>query len=348
MALHRFAHRWFRSGTLSALLIVTLAARGLAVQPSEVLLPATTKGYISTHDVDEVRKKFQETQLGEMVADPVMKPFIEDFKKQIRAKLERAGKKLGIKWEDMEGVYGGETALALIQPDPKNKMSHATVLLVDITGKRNEADELLKKVAANQNANRATASKIKEGNVEITVYTQPVKQGEKVGEKSYHFIAGDQLIAGDDEPTIRAIVKRLDGKATDTLASVVAFQETQKHCKESAGETRHHVRWFLEPFGYVEASRAAQGGRKRRGTDLLKILQGQGFTAIQGVGGQIFFATNDTEILHRTYVYAPAVKRGPNEKSKDKYDLAMRILEFPNVGADTLEPPNWTLPDVAT
>jgi len=30
--------------------------------------------------VDEVRKKFNETQLGEMVADPVMQPFIDDFK----------------------------------------------------------------------------------------------------------------------------------------------------------------------------------------------------------------------------------------------------------------------------
>src|SRR5262245_25263898 len=102
---------------LAVVLVGSLAGRGLAVQPGELLLPATTKGYISTQDVDEVRKKFQETQLGEMVADPVMKPFIDDFRKQIGAKLERAGKKLGIKWEDMEDVYGGEVALALVQPD---------------------------------------------------------------------------------------------------------------------------------------------------------------------------------------------------------------------------------------
>src|SRR5262245_47340298 len=155
-------------GALSVVLVVTLAAPGLAVQPSELLLPATTKGFLSTHDVDEVRKKFNETQLGEMVADPVMKPFIEDFKQQIGAKLEKAGKKLGIKWDDMEGVYGGEAALALVQPDPKNKMSHATVLIVDITGKRAEADKLLAKVAANQKENKALASKIREGNVELT------------------------------------------------------------------------------------------------------------------------------------------------------------------------------------
>lgn len=334
--------------TLSVALIATLAGRAVAVHPSELLLPATTKGFISTQDVDEVRKKFNETQLGEMAADPVMKPFIDDFKKQIGAKLEKAGKKLGIRWNDLEGVYGGEAAAALVQPDPKDKMSHATVLIVDITGKQKEADELLKKIDANQKSYKATRTSIKEAGIEITVYTQSHKPGEKE-EKSFHFISGDQLIVADHEATIRGIVHRLDGKAKDSLVTVVAFPEILKHCTAASNGIRHHVRWFIEPFGYAEASRAAQGGRKKRGTDLLKIVQTQGFTAIQGVGGHVFFATENVELLHRTYVYAPAVKRGPNDKSTDKYNLAMRMLEFPNSSAvDALEPQPWALPDVAS
>src|SRR4051812_12475466 len=337
-------------------LIVTLAGRAAAVQPSELLLPATTKGFVSTQDVDEVRSEFNKTQFGEMAHDPVMEPFIEDLKKQIGAKLERAGKKLGIKWPDMEGVYGGETAAALIQPDPKDKMSHATALIVDITGKRKEADTLLKKVAENQKANRAVATLIREAGVEITVYTQPLKPSETAQEKSFHCIAGDQLLLTDHEPTIRGIIHRLDGKAQDSLASVVAFNESLKHCSAAANGVRHHVRWFIEPFGYAEASRAAQGGRKKRGTDLLKILQGQGFTSIQGLGGHVFFSTfggaahggEQPEILHRTYVYAPPVKRPAGAKNQDKYDLAMRMLDFPNTGPNALEPQPWALPDVAT
>jgi len=229
-------------------------------------------------------------------------------------------------------------------------MSHATVLLVDITGKQKEADALLKKIDANQKANRAQASTIKEKDtgITITIYTQPRKDGENQPEKSYLFIAGDQIIAADDLPTITAIAHRLDGKARDSLASVVAFEETLKACQKAAGQERHHVRWFIEPFGYAEASRAAQGGKKKRGTDLLKVLQGQGFTAIQGVGGHIFFATGGAEVLHRTYVYAPPVHRSQGEKA-DKYNLAMRMLNFPNsAAANALEPPAWALPDVAS
>jgi hypothetical protein len=331
------------------LLVVALSSRAWAAHPSELLLPATTKGFVSTQDVEEVRKKFNETQLGEMVADPLMKPFIDDLKQQIKAKLEKAGKRLGIKWDDMEGVYGGEVAAALIQPDPKDKMSHATALIVDVTGKQKEADELLKKVEANQRVNKAKKGALKEGNVEITVYEQPLAPGEKVPERSYHFVAGNQLIVTDHEATIRGIVHRLDGTAKDTLASVLAFGETLKRCQAASNNQRYHVRWFVEPFGYAEASRASQGGKKKRGTDLLKIVQSQGFNAIQGIGGHIFFATEGTEVLHRTYVYAPPVKRGPNDKSKDKYDLAMRMLNFPNsTKGDSLEPPAWALPDVAT
>ena len=284
-----------------------------------------------------------------MANDRVMKPFIDDLKKQIGVKLERGGKKLGIRWDDIEGVCGGEAAAALIQPDPKDKMSHATALIVDITGKRKEADELLKKVAANQKANKAVQSVIHDSGIEITVYTQPLKEGQKVEDKSFHFISGDQLIVTDHEATIRGIVHRLDGKAKDSFASIRAFVETLKHCAEAANGIRYHVRWFVEPFGYAEASRAAQGGKKKRGKDLLQILQTQGFTAIQGIGGHVFFATENVELLHRTYVYAPAVKRGPDNKSKDKYDLAMRMLDFPNSSTiDALEPQPWALPDVAS
>lgn len=329
-----------------SLLLVNQAA---AVQPSELLLPATTKGFISTHDVDEVRTKFNETQLGAMVADPVMQPFIEDLKHQIGQKLERAGKKLGVKWNDLQGVYAGEVALALIQPDPKDKQSHATVLIVDITGKRQQADALLQKVDANQKAHRGVRSTTKVGGVEITVYTQPLHEGESAPEKSFLLIKDDQLVVSDHLGAISAIIGRFGGQAKDTLASVPAFEYVQERAKQAAGDTRHHVRWFIEPFGYAEAARAAQGGKRKRGTDLLKILQTQGFTAAQGIGGTIFFATSGTEILHRTYVYAPPVKRQPNDKRKDKYDLAMRMLDFPNsAAAGDLEPQPWALSDVAT
>ncbi|MCI0357402.1 MAG: DUF3352 domain-containing protein, partial [Planctomycetaceae bacterium] len=278
----------------SVLVVLSLVTAAWAAPSSESLLPATTKGYIATNDVEEVRTKFRETRLGELVNDPVMTPFIDDLKDQVGKKLEKAGKRMGLKWADMEGVYGGEVALAVVQPDAKDKMSHATVLLVDITGKRDQADVLLAKVDANQKANRATRSTLKAGGVDMVVYTQPlaagakVSDGAKVPEKAYYFIKDDVLVATDHLVVATGIAGRFGGKATDALSSLEAFQAAMKRNTDAAADVKQQVRWFVEPFGYAEVSRAIQGGRRKRGNDMLKILKDQGFTAIQGVGGYVF------------------------------------------------------------
>lgn len=342
MARTRFFVRLF-----SCVLVISFTAAAWAVQPAEKLLPATTKAFVSTFDVEEVRTKFSETQLGELVHDPLMEPFIEDLKKQIGQKLEKAGKKLGLRWNDLEGVYAGEVALALVQPDPKDKNSHATVLLVDISGKRKEADALLAKVDANQKINKAKKTTLKIGDVTVTSYTQPLLPGEKVAETSYYFIKDEQLVLTDHLNVTKEIVGRFGGAAKDTLESVKAFDFTMKENAKAAGGARQHIRWFIEPLGYAETARAAEGGRKKRGTDPLKILQGEGFTAVQGIGGHVFFALDGREITHRTYVYAPPVVRVKDDPSKDKYNLSMRMLDFPNSAPGTLEPQDWAMADVA-
>ena len=322
-----------------------LASPLWAVQPSETLLPETTKGFISTQDVNEVREAFNNTQLGAMVADPAMKPFIDDLRRQISAKMEKAGSKLGVDWEDLEKVYAGEVALAVIQPDPSNKMSHALALVVDVTGKKKEVDELLAKVHRNQTAKRAVRSVVRSRLVPgatMTMYTQPLERGQTVPERSYYIVQDDMLVATDSYNTIDAIVARFGKQdAKGSLAGVKAFDYTMDIAEKEKGKLEHHVRWFIEPFGFAEARRAAEGGRKKRGTDMLKILQQQGFTAIQGAGGYIFFDTGSEEVLHRSYVYAPAVR-----PKGDKYDLAARMLQFPNGG--NLAPQKWALNDIGT
>ncbi len=337
------------ASSLSFAFAILSAALLWAAPASETLLPATTKGYLSTYDVDEVRTKFKETQLGAFVNDPIMKPFVDDLKVQIGSKLEKAGKKLGLKWADMEGVYAGEVAIALVQPDAKDKTSHATVLIVDITGRRAAADALLAKVDANQKANRAVRSALKAGGVDMVVYTQPLAAGAKVPEKAYYFIKDEMLVATDHVTVATDIAGRFDGKAQDSLATLGAFKATMKRNADEAGGVRQQLRWFVEPFGYAEVSRAIQGGRRKRGNDILKILKEQGFTAIQGLGGHIFFATQSEDVLHRTFIYAPASVNPAADKAKDKYELAMRMLDFPNAANPAgLDPQPWVLPDVAS
>jgi len=316
-----------------------------ASRPSESLLPDTTKGYLSVPDVDLLREHWEKTQLGELAEDPLMKPFMEDFRKQFESKFAKTDVRLNIKIDDLKDVYGGEVAIAMIQPGGDSKQ-HARALLVDVTDHLKQANALLDKIDKNLREQKATRSDQKIGDVTLISYTLPKKAGAKETQRAFYFVRDDQLVATDHEDTAKEILSRFTGDPKDVLAEVSAFKSIMDRCQKAFGDTPVHIRWFLEPFGYVQTSRAASGGRKKRGTDMLKVLENQGFGgktekngkvtegAVRGVGGFVSLSMDDNEILHRTYIYAP-----PVNKAGEKYDLAARMLDFPN--SQKLAPQNW-------
>jgi hypothetical protein len=73
------------------------------------------------------------------------------------------------------------------------------------------------------------------------------------------------------------------------------------------------ARWFVDPFGYARSMRSLDPpDTKRRGNDYVKILQEQGFDAIQGIGGFLNLAVGGSfEALYRTAVFAPPLPDVP-------------------------------------
>jgi hypothetical protein len=99
------------------------------------------------------------------------------------------------------------------------------------------------------------------------------------------------------------------------------------------------VRWFTEPFGLTWAMRTlSESLRSPRDKDIAKILQEQGFDAIQGVGGCAkLMAPGNADFLYRVAIYAPPVKGKENDPLR--WNLAMQMLQLPN--APALVPQSW-------
>ncbi|MFV1967605.1 MAG: hypothetical protein ACC628_19420 [Pirellulaceae bacterium] len=363
-----------------------------APPPPENLLPTTTKSVVSIPDIDAVGTKWRETQFGKMVEDPVMKPFIEDLQRQFKAKLSKTDTRIGISWEDLEGIYGGEACVALIQPwDAENERTSieeavdravakakatgkddqeitfireatkivsqqeqdqarqtkcAIAMLVDVTGHVEAAQEFLEKISRELASKGATRSVEKVAGINMVALTIPLDKEAGTTRKAYYGIEQDLLIATDDKEVAAGIVKRLAGDANDSLSQVAAYQATSSRCDKAFGDQQPQLEWFVEPFGLAEVFRAYAGGRKKRGTDVLKVLSNQGFKAIRGLGGGIALATGEHEILQHTFVFAPAVQRAADDAGTDKYDLAARMLDFPNSTA--LQPESWIPRNLAT
>jgi len=302
-------------------------------QRSESLLPPTTRGFISLPDVDRLREKWSKTQLGEMTRDPAMQPFIQDLQRQLEQKLSQTGRRLRIQWSDLDGVYGGEVCAAVIQPDGDLEQ-HALALLVDITDHRQQARAMLEKVWQREKAKGATRSSQRMAGVEVMVLSVADANRSEEGHDVYYALHNNRLVALDHAAEMAAILKRLNGDRSETLAGVPAFEPIMKQgiWQDREGE----IRWFVEPFGYAETMRAMNPVSERK-QDLVKVLSHQGFReAIQGIGGHLFLANGEQDIVHRTFVYAPPVQRKEGDPETTRYRLAARMLDFPNT--ENLQP----------
>lgn len=323
---------WF---AVALVLLGTRIESQAAVPKAEVLLPNSTKGFLAVGSVDQLKEAWNKTQLGQLMQDPAMKPFLEDFQRQIQQKWTATHQKLGITWEDLDGVPSGEVGVGLILASPTES---ALAIVVDVTGHLPQANALLEKINGNLASQKAVRSQRTVLGTNVTVFDIP-KHEEEPARQMIYFIKDDLLAASDNVKVIEGILGRQAQSRQDGLDTLPAFQSITKRCTTAAGELQPHARWFVEPFGYVDATRLASTTPRKKGTDMVKILREQGFNAVEGVGGYVNFSTGQHEILHRTYVFAPGNKTG------ERFALAARMLKFPNGGQ--FVPPDWVPREVA-
>ena len=321
---------------IACLLLAVAALWAEAAGLGETLLPGTTKGFVSIADIHDLSDHWNQTQVGQLMNDPVMEPFVKDLRRQLEDRWSGFRERLGLTMEDLRGVAGGELSVAVVMPGPQQR---ALVLLVDVSEHQEEAKALLEKVTANLIAQGASRSDEAFSGTDVVVLDLPEDEEAEEDaprEQAIYFLKDDLLGASDDKGVMEEVLARLGGEGEDPLAEQEAFKAVMERCAEDAGEREPQVRWFIDPLGYAEAMRAAAPLRsRRRGKSVLDVLKEQGFSAIQGVGGFVDLAVDDFELMHRTVVFAPP----PHEKS-------MKMMVFPN--SEEFAPESWVPRKIAT
>ncbi len=317
------------------------------VPPSmDTLLPKTTVGFVSATNSIRLTEQWNKTQLSKLMADPVMKPFADDFRLQMQSQWSVLADRLGIHLDDLRGVSTGEASLALIQPQPGKA---AASLLLDVTGNLDKAKALLSKARAGLKGGGAKETLQKIRGISVYVFAVPLSQDQQVAAgkggttataamgQTVYFLTENFFGACDDLAVVQDILTRLvnSGQA-DSLSQVPGYQMVMKRCAADAPDYVPGIRWFIHPLGYAEAVRAATPPEKRRkGKTIIEIMRNQGYTAVKGVGGYVDVSTDGYQILHRTAVFAPP-----------PYKESMQMFVFPN-GKD-FAPQPWVGRDVAT
>ncbi|HEX3599630.1 MAG TPA: hypothetical protein VHU84_05770 [Lacipirellulaceae bacterium] len=319
---------------LAVSLLVVAALPAWASPASDTLLPKTTKGYVSVANPKQFQERWDKTQLGQLFNDVSMQAFVSDLRKQLHDEFGATERKLGITWDDLKGVTAGESSLAIIE---RKAPDAAMAITIDVAGHQKEADGLLatiEKAFAKRGGKKSSA---KSGDTSLIVFNVP---GEKSASKqqTIYFIKDNLLCGVDDRAEAEAMLKRFAGNATDNLKSLPGYVETMNRCHKEAGGMEPEARWFIEPFGFIFATRTLRQTPRHKDQDTAKILFENGFDAIQGAGGYVNqLVEGHIEFLVRTSVYAPPVKGKENDPLR--WNLSMRMMQLPN--GPELEPESW-------
>ena len=325
-----------RNSSLCALLTLALSLSNIlaaaAAVRSDSLMSPNTRAFASIADINALQEHWQQTQLGQLVKDESMRPFVDDLKRQLERKISGVRDKLGLEIADLQGIAGGEMGIGIVEQE---KGRAAVALTVDVTGNRPQLDALLAKVDKELAKRDATKENVDANGTEMAIYTFTLKNNKSAKRTAIYFVKDDLLCACDNRYEAQQMLNRFSGKSA-ALASVKAYQETTSRCTQESHGLAPEVHWYLDPFGYAKAIRSLGNPKeKRHGKDYLKILSEQGFDAVQGAGGFVNLAVGGSyELIHRTAVYAPAV---PGQA--DKYRLAMRMMKFPN--GQQMAAPAW-------
>jgi hypothetical protein len=327
-----------------------------AVLSSDSLMPLTTRGYLSIKDINILSINWQQTQLGQLIQDESMRPFVQDLKRQLQSKLTSVHDKLGLELGDLKSIASGEIGLGIVER--KNDRA-AMILTVNVTGRMSQTEELLRQVDRELKRRGAKQSQADSSGTTFVSYDIPPQHDGDVQREAVFFIKDNMLCASDNRFELEEVCRRFGNQPGNRFQEAKPYQETMHRCAKEANGLQPELRWFVDPFGYARACRTLRRtDRKQYGKDYLKILTAQGFDAIQGVGGFLNVESSGTyEFLHRTAVYAPhqiAHREGgtpngdgPNGSgSQDKYQLAMRMLNFPN--GLNLAPQTWLPRKLAT
>jgi hypothetical protein len=336
-----------RAAVLTAHAVCAAAASAGGFPASETIFPATTRAWISISDFRGMQQRFQKSPYGQLVNDPAMKTFVDHLREQISKNGKQRLAKLGLTLEDLEKIPGGELAAAAVEVEGGRL---ATILLVDTTGHEAEATALVERITGRLLEQKAVKITVAGAPPQLTVYELPpdpndVRADVPAKQRRVAFATAPQaLLVGDDAVQVGQALSVLAQGRKDSLSTVESYKAIVEQCGAAVPATAAPIRWFVDPLKFAAAYQATNPPReKKKGPDYVAILGRQGFDAIKAAGGLLVLNEGPHALRHHTLIYAPPLP-GRDPDSAERFDLAARMLRFPNAAG--LAPAAWVPRDV--
>jgi len=324
------------------------AAETIAYVPAIRILPDSVAGLVRMPSVPDFCNAWRKTHFGQLVQDPAVQPFIEAQRDRVIDYFDAIDNRVGLKPDDLYYIASGEAVAAWLPFEKDKRRPFSLVVIADIRGKPQEADDAMATLDADLKAGGASRKDVEHAGQNVRVYKIKPKPGQIKIEQVAITLDDARIIASDRDTVVFDLLDALNGKmAGKPISELADFRDVLTRSSRAMqqpfteGDSTVAVEWFAHPFQMGRILRETFEVDRGTQIDILNLLERQGFDAIRAAGGIAAIAGKKYDILHRGYILAP-----PTTKLPSKYEKAARMLQFPN--GDLGDLPNWISEDTAS
>ncbi|GAB4152752.1 MAG: hypothetical protein Tsb009_28820 [Planctomycetaceae bacterium] len=326
-----------------ALLVASVLTMGLSrsVQAADITaaerLPKDVYVYFSVPNVNEFKKRWNDSSSGKLLKDKAFDEFLKDIKAQLNVVSGQAQQAVGFSLEELLTIPSGEFSVAVVKgstPIP------GVVAFLDFGKSQNMVTKLLAKADTAAKRSGASATEEKSNGVTIHVYSPPNSGDGEEGAagnplsqlRLAYFIKGSMLVFGTDVPALKNVLARWDGKADGSFSKAQVFSYIRKRC---ATDNRAPVlEWYLNPIDLIQQAITASKNVPPAAKGMFAFLPLLGVNKFRAIGGSVDLATKEFDSVSKTVVYVEQPATG-----------LLNLFRFPAVKQT---PPKWVPASAST
>lgn len=287
-------------GGMAGVGLFLVSAQSRAAGP-EKALPANTVAYLKVENAAKLRKEFNASQFGKMLADSAMIPLRED----IKSKLEEPNKKLqetfGLTILELFTLPQGTISVALVsKPENAGKGGPPVTMLAtaDAGDEANRMNDVLTKMtkAAEDKGARIARQTFKD--LKLTI----IRENDDDKTPVIWAKAGTAFHVATDLDALKEYISNASGRA-DSLAASDAYRGVMKGIGEDS-----QVVFFADAQQIISLAIASNpNGNVDQMKQQLKIL---GVETFKGVGLSFNFNKEEYDQITKLFFYAPGPAEG--------------------------------------
>ena len=286
------------------------------------LLPVETFAYARVSDVAELREKFGETSMGQMLSDPQISPFFQDLYGSMLEQAEGVKEEVGMSVDELLRIPQGEVAVGFV---PTKEMP--TLVLIIDAGERIKDVQFLIDRAMKERSEGGAAAREKIDRLEL-VNLEP---GNQPGQQPCYLIADDKFVMTFDFELLRMLAKvylrQVEGYKS--LADRSEFTDILSRCVGDAGEPPQ-VSFYADPIRMARDLSKNNVGA----VAVFAMLPALGIDGIKGIGGSVILAPENFDSIFHMHLLLDSPRRG--------------VLSVIRPKEGPIDPETWVPEDIAT